>query len=181
MKATQTCWEATLAKHIVCAPPLPPNDMNYISQGRQDVKLLKEYSIRAHKRKAVPLGTVPCEILAQILAPNYRKPSRTGVRLQGETVGSCKYEEPIQFIPSQEHATGNTEHQITGNNSQRTEDQYSEKRATSSSKNDVTSYDSETSAEPCLATSTADRSDHQTASSHRNDTWGNPNALHSIN
>ena len=88
MKATQTRWEDMFAEHIMWAPPLPPNDMNYISQGRQDVKLLKEHSIHAQKCKAVPLGIVPCEILAQILAPqlpqtrqNWRQVTRGNSRL----------------------------------------------------------------------------------------------------
>ena len=47
MKARQMGWKDMLAEHVACAPPLPPRDMNHISQGRQDVKLFEEYSIHA--------------------------------------------------------------------------------------------------------------------------------------
>ena len=82
--------------------------MNHIRQGRQDVKLLKEYSTHAQKRKVVPKGTVPCEILTQIFAPNYRKPSRTGVKQQAEPVGPRAPDEPILFTSSSKQAATHT-------------------------------------------------------------------------
>ena len=76
MNAKHADWGAMPTEHVSCAPPLPPRDMNHNSQGRKDVKLLKEYAIHAQKRKAVPQGTIPCEILVHILAPKYRKSRR---------------------------------------------------------------------------------------------------------
>ena len=71
MSAEQTSWAKVLEEHKSCAGPTPLKDVNHQIAGEEYVKRLREYSVFAQKRRALPQGAPPTEILAMILAPNY--------------------------------------------------------------------------------------------------------------
>ena len=86
MLAEETDWQTMLTKHIECAGSPPERNMNFWNDASRDVDRLRSFVVHTKKRRAVPAGTLPAEIIAMCLAPNYnRNQSLAGVGMDVST------------------------------------------------------------------------------------------------
>ena len=90
-------WDQMRQEHQEEAQPLPMQSLNYWTQGGEDTKKLTEYVIHTSKRKAVPKGSVPTEILAMTLAPNHRRNCTPHICATSETK-STTHKQDITFV-----------------------------------------------------------------------------------
>ena len=95
-------WQVMMTEHIESAAPLPQRSMNHVADGKRNVKRLTKYVIFCKKRKAVLQETVPVEILAIILAPNYRGKRQHGLQTSGETRCNRTDEIALHFVRASE-------------------------------------------------------------------------------
>ena len=86
MKVEKVSWEAMTEEHEKAVDEMrqdnPAGDMHLglRKRGWRDLWRLKKAVLCAPKRRVVPVGTCPCEVLLMILAPNWRRDlSRAGV------------------------------------------------------------------------------------------------------
>ena len=72
-------------------------NMNDTTQARKDIRLLTGYVIHGNKRRTVPQGVVPLEVLTMLLAPNFtRKKGTPGLQADGEALADSR--ETLCFI-----------------------------------------------------------------------------------